>query len=298
VNGQRRPSELPDFAVIGAMKAGTTTLHGWLSQHPAVSVATEKEPDFFSREDVYSRGPSWYAGLFEADRGLRGEASVSYSFPEFASRAAERLVAASPSVKVLYLVRHPLDRVRSHYRHQVLRNRERRTFIEAIKDPGSEYVMRSRYWTCLRPYVDRLHRSQILVVRSEDLFGSSDTAWLEILRFLSVPVTDRPVAHLNGTDQKAQFSRVMRRLWEAGIRRPPRGTPAVVRRLARRALLREDASPLLRTASDPVDASLAAEIWADCAELETWMGSARLWNDSVPLGDDQPIAGSERIGHG
>jgi hypothetical protein len=275
---------LPDFVIVGTMKSGTTSLHGWLGRHPKVYLPRAKEPDFFSKERAWRRGFEWYASLFAGARvdQIRGEASVSYSFPHLSEVAAERLNSLSPSVKVICLVRHPVERARSHYRHEVLRGREDRTFAEAMQDPGSDYLSRSMYWTCLKPYVDRLPRDQILVVRSEDLFSSNCATWFEILAFLGVHRTERPQERLNAAEQRAQFTRPMRALWRAGVRRAPSHTPAPIRRLARLWLLRNEPSPLLRTSEDPLDGPRTRVLWEDCLQLTTWMGkSGRLWEPDL-----------------
>ncbi|MGI9457226.1 MAG: hypothetical protein ACR2NU_11740, partial [Aeoliella sp.] len=92
-----RTARVSDFVVIGAMKAGTTTVFEYLSRHPQVFMADPKEPNYFSMDDVHSRGMDWYRGLFAeaSDEQICGEASASYTryprFPQSAARMAELL---------------------------------------------------------------------------------------------------------------------------------------------------------------------------------------------------------------
>jgi hypothetical protein len=147
-------ARLPDFLIIGAMKAGTTTLFRWLGEHPACQLPADKEPHFFSRDDHYARGVGAYTALFEGipRRLLTGEASVGYSRPEYAQVSAARITALLPGAKLIFLARDPLARTRSHYLHELKRGREKRTFAAAVADASSPYVHASRYSRCLKPY--------------------------------------------------------------------------------------------------------------------------------------------------
>ena len=130
------PLRLPDFVIIGAMKAGTTTLFRWLESHPGTSMPTVKEPHFFSVDEKYSKGLAFYAEHFrQAPPGLlTGEASVTYSDPEL-PQAGVRLISDLPNARLIFLTRDPEQRLRSHYLHELRRSREKRTFLDAVT-PG------------------------------------------------------------------------------------------------------------------------------------------------------------------
>ncbi len=74
-------TRLPDFIIIGAMKSATSTLHNQLSAQPGIFMSTPKEPNFFSDDDIYNQGLSWYSGLFsDANaRDICGESSTHYT---------------------------------------------------------------------------------------------------------------------------------------------------------------------------------------------------------------------------
>jgi len=106
---------MPDFLVIGAARAGTTALFELLRQHPEVYLPPEKELHYFCRH--YDRGADWYAGHFaDATPGQRiGEASTTYTQQAAWPDAPARIAADLPNARLLYIVRHPLEQLRSFY---------------------------------------------------------------------------------------------------------------------------------------------------------------------------------------
>ncbi len=111
---------LPDFYIIGAMKCATSTLQRQLALQKGVFMSEPKEPNFFSDDDVYARGLDWYGALFaDADGATRiGEASTHYAKWPTWPDAPVRLKAATPDAKFIYMIRHPIDRLISHYLHE------------------------------------------------------------------------------------------------------------------------------------------------------------------------------------
>ena len=117
---------LPDFLIIGTQRGGTTSLHRYLDAHPCVGPAANKDLHFFDRR--YHKGLAWYQGHFptfiekyyaEHLRGrafVTGEASPSYLFHPFAPK---RVAKAMPHVKLIVLLRNPIDRAYSQYHHAV-----------------------------------------------------------------------------------------------------------------------------------------------------------------------------------
>jgi hypothetical protein len=271
-----------DFIVIGAMKSGTTTLHAWLSEHPEVAMASWKEPAFFSRDDRWGRGADWYESLFEmsSTEQLRGDASTSYTDPRRAAVAARRIHEMAPQGRLIYLVRDPIERARSHYRHQVQRGRERRKLIEALADPEALYLSQSRYWSCLEPYTTLFGREQLLVIRLEDLNGTSEEGWQSILDHIGLQPIRRPTLTRNVTAKKRRYTWVMRKLWESGMLSPARYLPKSLRRAGARLLLRRDPhyEALLVGSAGEIPAELTDPVWADIAKLERWLAyDGTLW---------------------
>jgi hypothetical protein len=163
-------ARLPTFLCIGAQKAGTTSLHRYLSDHPGVFVTAEKELNFFC-EPGYQRGIDWYAAQFEyAPADIpRGELSPFYtSFPSNEGVPA-RVAKHVPDVRLIYVVREPIARMVSHYRHQVALERENRPLDVAVFDDWWTYIARSCYAMQIEQWLEYFDRSALLVVTSEDL---------------------------------------------------------------------------------------------------------------------------------
>ena len=110
----------PDFILIGAMKSATSTLHAQLAQQPGIFMSTPKEPNYFSDDQQYALGEDWYDNLFAAAKPgeLCGESSTHYTklpdYPHTIERMKKRLAAP----RLVYVMRHPVDRLVSHYIHQ------------------------------------------------------------------------------------------------------------------------------------------------------------------------------------
>jgi hypothetical protein len=280
---RRTGPRLPDFIVIGTMKSGSSSLYMWLNQQPEVFMPEKKEPDFFSREESWSRGIRWYASLFApvVEGQLAGEASVSYTNPRLARVAAERMRGVLPAARLIYLLRHPLERMASHYRHQLQRGREARPFGEALRDPGNEYVAQSCYYACLEPYLERFPREQICVVRLEDMTGEPAPGWSAVLRHLGLDDRQAPGTAYNVTSGRFAFTPTMVWIKRLGLHRSLRRLPPPVRRVGRRVVARRDAEyrRRLEESHGPPPPEAAALVREDVERLERWLGvDPPLWD--------------------
>jgi len=278
-----------DFIIIGSMKAATTTLHTWLGAQPEIHMASVKEPSFFSHPDNWSRGYAWYESLFTGclPGQILGEASTSYTFPEYGEIAATRIAEHHPDVRLIFLVRHPVDRLRSHYRHEVQRAREHRSLTDTLQDPNNQYVKRSSYYTTLHPYIDRFDRDQIRVIRTEDLINPSGLGWLQTLKHLGLDERPSPGTPHNQTEDKPQFTHSMLRLWESGWYDRLKRVPKPLRKLARPLLTRSGHSyeMQLEQSNTRVDPALLSEMWSDVERFENWLGvDGGLWPRTTPQG--------------
>jgi hypothetical protein len=278
--GARRPHR-PDFVIVGAMKSATTSLYRWLDAQPEVFMAHPKDSTVLAR--TWPEAVEWYArGFGDAASGqLLGEASVGYTDPMRAPAVAERIARSIPDARLIYLLRQPVDRIRSHYRHEVQRRREDRSLLDAIREPGNPYVGHSRYFSCLQPYIARVPREQILVLRFEDLVDPAGPAWPRTLGVLSLP--DRPVpdgAH-NVSSEKGQWTHLMafaKRNHLITLKQVSR-LPKPARRLGRALLTRTGARNVRRLdeSRTEIPEELMAPVWEDVAQLESWLG-APLWS--------------------
>jgi Sulfotransferase domain len=188
---------LPTFFIIGAAKAGTTSLHHYLDQHPEIQMSAVKEPNFFTGPPngiphpigkVVSRRDE-YEGLFDAAFGVRGEASVGYSNHPRRKGVPAAIRELVPKAKFVYLVRDPVARTVSQYRYRVAMEGERRPIEEALSDlsdPYSVYLCPSRYASQLELYLDEFPEDRMLVVDQADLLERRRTTLREIFAFLEV----------------------------------------------------------------------------------------------------------------
>jgi Sulfotransferase family len=275
-------SRLPDFIIIGAAKSGTTSVFRWLSEQPEVHGCRLKEPDYFSHDRAWRRGQGWYASLFAgaALGSLLGEASTSYTELRYAARTAARMAESVPAVKLLYLLRHPIDRLRSHYLHDALKARERRSLRDAATDSTNEYLGSSLYYTCLKPFTLLFPREQICVVRFEDVVSDAATGWSQILAHLGLSIRPRPTSVWNKSSDKPAYTRTMLKLWESGLLRPAGYLPSSVRRRGKAILTRgeSDHARHMERSREALPRSVEDRIWADIHRLEMWLGSDQpLW---------------------
>lgn len=114
------PPLLPDFIIIGAMKCGTTTLYRHLAGHPGIDMSRDKETDFFVAEKNWSRGLEWYGRQFTHSDRIRGEASPNYTKARDFAGVPERIAQVCPDVRLIYIVRDPMTRAESQFRHSFL----------------------------------------------------------------------------------------------------------------------------------------------------------------------------------
>ncbi len=147
------------------MKSATTTLHEQLARQPGIFMTTPKEPNFFSDDDVYARGIGWYESLFAggAEAELRGESSTHYTKLPTYPHTLERILEHVPDVKLVYLMRHPIDRLVSQYIHEWTEKRIRVT-IDAAVDRHPELVDYGLYAMQLRPYLEAFGPERVLPV--------------------------------------------------------------------------------------------------------------------------------------
>jgi hypothetical protein len=184
---------LPNFIVIGAMKAGTTSLYHYLKSHHQIFMPTFKELDFFVSELNWVRGLAWYRRQFSAAGSAlaRGEASTTYTRYPMHDGVPERMARVLPGVRLIYVLRDPIERIRSHYQHLVLTGVEKSPPEVALLE-NPVYVACSQYARQLELYLDHFPREQIHVVTSEALKLDRENTVQHIYEFLGVDPTESP----------------------------------------------------------------------------------------------------------
>jgi hypothetical protein len=178
-----RADLLPDVIVIGAMKCATSAVHAYLDAHPDVAMSALKELNFFNGPAVpphddadcwwvtgqWHRGLDWYRSQFDPAAPVRGESSPAYTSPTCPEVPA-RMAAVVPGARLVYLVRDPVDRAASQYAHHVRDGAEHRDLRDALLDPASQYLSRSRYHERLVPFLSWFDLEQVHIVVQERLF--------------------------------------------------------------------------------------------------------------------------------
>jgi hypothetical protein len=274
---------LPTFLVIGARKAGTTSLFHYLRAHPDVFMPEQKRLEFFSG-DNWDRGVAWYESQFDraGDASARGEASSSYTRHPLVRGVPERVAEVVPDVRLVYLVRHPIDRMLSQYRQLVAERDERRPFAEALAADPSEYVAPSRYSTQLERYLEVFPPDRMLVVRSEDLRDRRDATLGRVLSFLGVDPGRRPSdgdREFHRGDQLRRAGRLAgavrsSRVWRAARR----AVPARVREAAWKAGSRPvHVDPAALDVPDELRADLVERLRPDLERLRDRYGAEYAW---------------------
>jgi hypothetical protein len=184
---------LPNLLVIGAQKAGTDSLHSHLDLHPEVAMSHPKELNFFTGPGTnWDRGLGWYQEHFDRHAEVRGESSPSYTAYPFGSGVPERIRYVLPDVRMIYIVRDPVERMISGYVHSWSRGYEHRPINAVFADRNfseSGYVALSRYHMQLEQYLEHFPASRLLVIALEDLEAEPDATMARVFRFLGVDDT-------------------------------------------------------------------------------------------------------------
>lgn len=168
------------------MKAGTTGVFENLRAHPDVFMPELKELDFFVDRQNWRLGRDWYERQFEGGHGAVavGEASPRYTMFPLHPGVPERIHSMLPDVKVVYVVRHPITRMVSHYRHRARRNADRRPIEQALREDPM-YLDTSRYAFQLEQFEPLFSPEQIFVVVSERLWADG-AALADVFAFIGV----------------------------------------------------------------------------------------------------------------
>jgi sulfotransferase family protein len=178
---------LPNLIVIGAMKAGTTSLHVYLSLHPEIFMSADKEPRFFNEEWNWHRGLEWYEAQFPERAAIRGESTPDYTkFPAMRN-VPERIHSVIPDARLIYLVRDPIDRIVSHYVDAYSFGRVHGTLEDELAHfEDCHFVNCSRYYLQLEQYLEYFDPGSILVLVSEELRNDRQRTLQTAFRFLGV----------------------------------------------------------------------------------------------------------------
>jgi hypothetical protein len=275
---------LPTFFIIGAMKAGTTSLHEYLSHHPEIHMSRVKEPHFFTRpEDGPYRErvgtlPD-YEALFTSSCHVRGESSPGYSHYPHHQGVPERIKAMLPDAKFIYLVRDPVDRIVSHYLHNVAFYGVRADLAEHVgdvSDPANPYLYISLYAMQLEQYLPHFPLDSFLVIDQSELASNREVCLERALDFLGVAsdveLTGLDREHGASADRRrwpSWYPTLTRRIVSSPIRRLPKPLRRTGLRLVEQTFWR----PLERPdVSERFRKQVQRAVWDDIDRLRGYTG--------------------------
>lgn len=178
----------PNFIVIGAARCATTSLHKYLQQHPDIFLSDPKELNYFSKDKFFNKGEAWYLSHFQhATQKAVGEASTSYTSAPNVAPVPERIKALlGTSIKFVFIVRNPIERLLSHYSHYVLRGQAMPSLATVIQEKTHSIVHQGLYHYQLELFLTHFDKSQFKVITVEQLKKENETVMRDIYRFLEV----------------------------------------------------------------------------------------------------------------
>ena len=222
----------PDFVIIGTQRGGTTSLFSYLTSHPLIVPPSYKELHFFSL--YYDRGLDWYQAQFPTDRppgALTGEATPYYLYHPHAPRRLHRF---APDVKLIVLLRDPVDRAYSQYHMEFARGDESLSFEEAIAREEERlrgerermladesyrsfahqhysYLARGCYVDQIRTWQELFPLEQMLFLRSEEFYRDPSAAVVHVLAFLGLPLTGTTTGAIHNDQAYSPMNKATRR---------------------------------------------------------------------------------------
>jgi hypothetical protein len=265
---------LPTFLIIGAMKAGTTSLHAYLQGHPDVFMSEPKELEFFIEGKNWDRGIEWYESCFASSGGAtaRGEASTSYTKHPFFPGVPERIKQVLPDVRMAYVVRHPIRRMVSQYVHHVAEYGERKPASEVLVKNPMLFAL-SDYAAQIERYLEFFPREQMLIVTSENLHDHRIDTLRTIFTFLGVDDRWTPPnldQELHRTEDKPTPTILADRIPALRRLADRRSTPRPIARRLRRLTTRHTAPESVAVPAE-VEAELRERLRPSVERLRAYM---------------------------
>jgi hypothetical protein len=227
---------LPNVVIIGAMKAGTTSMHNYLDLHPDINVSVDKEARFFQDPNLLD----WvgiYQRNFTPGTPVRAESTPFYAKSPVIPGVADRMAELVPDARIIYLVRDPIDRITAEYVEQVQWSAISRPLDVELADPDeptNSLVAGSRYATQLALYRARFGRDRVLVIDLADLSADPATVMGNVFEFVGVDRLDLDAAAFrtfNARGDKGSYPNWALRLRRAGL---ARGLNVLPKRLRQR----------------------------------------------------------------
>jgi hypothetical protein len=245
---KRRTELWPNYLVIGAAKAATSTLCNDLGRHPDIFMVECKEPFFFNHDPHYfGRGWSWYESLYESGAGtkLRGEGTNAYTMKEVYPHTVERIARSLPGARLIYIARDPLPRIESWWIQKRANGDHTISadFNLAVRNNPEVLVDSTNYLSQIDAYREFFPDEQILVIFFEEYVSNREATLRRCFDHLGVNAdawVDSKSDHLNPSDGKLVYSGTLTRIRSMpGARQLLRPVPQTLKTRVRDLLFRQ-----------------------------------------------------------
>jgi len=192
--------KLPAFVIIGAMKSGTSTIDRNLIAHSQIGFTKIKEPNFFNRN--YHKGIEWYLNQFPDNKLILGDTSPNYSRLHLYPDTVRNIMEFNSEMKIIYIVRDPIDRIISQLHHNLYRDRIKPTQLERELIENKDYVLTSSYNFQIQPYLESFGRKNIKVITFENFIEKPSEILKDICEFLEVDYEEVNFKAYNTSEKK------------------------------------------------------------------------------------------------
>ena len=208
---------IPDFIVIGAMRAGTTTLYHHLDRHPEIGMSRMKETDFFIPSMNYPLGFEWYRSQFTEGFRIYGEVSPNYSKHDLWKGVPERIKSISPEVRLIFIARDPVDRFVSHYLHSWHVGHARVDPDALIESKNGQHMLEtSRYAAQIKSFLRCLSSVQLQILVFDELRTQPQVTLDRVTTFLGVaPHPVEEIATHNDVASNSRMPGIVPRVWRS-----------------------------------------------------------------------------------
>lgn len=209
---------MPDYLIIGTQKGGTTSLYSYIIQHPNVARANEKEVRYFS--DFTSKGLNWYRAQFPSLHSGKSGIITGEATPDYIEnlQIPEMVYKVMPNVKIIALLRNPIDRAYSQYQ-MAIRNRINMQFkdLPSFDDmvereihgkSGFQFLRRGVYVDKLKPWFHIFPGNQILIIKSEDFFDNPSNITNRVLDFLNLEALTSSIDYTPANEHKVNYPKM------------------------------------------------------------------------------------------
>ena len=184
---------LPNFLVIGAEKSATTWLYNRLKEHPEIFIPETKEIHFFNKydsnfnnKDIYDENNlEYYTNFFRnaSQEKAIGEVTPMYLCDPYAPKRIKKIL---PKVKLIAILRNPIDRAYSHYWMAKSKGHTNLSFKDIIRSKEDKFIKRGLYFKQLKKYYNLFDKNQIKIILFSEIKKDAKLVLKDVYNFLEV----------------------------------------------------------------------------------------------------------------